>query len=54
MRILITEDDGALAEALRFALSHAGYAVPSNSTIKNAAAKRGVPVYVERNPGRKH
>ena len=27
MRILISEDDGALAEALRFALSRAGYAV---------------------------
>jgi two-component system OmpR family response regulator len=27
LRILITEDDGALAEALRFALAHAGYAV---------------------------
>ena len=27
MRILITEDDEALAEALRFALTHAGYAV---------------------------
>ncbi|MCC7485762.1 MAG: response regulator transcription factor [Burkholderiales bacterium] len=44
MRILITEDDAALAEALQFALAHAGYAVDwvGNGTAADEALKDDV------------
>ena len=44
MRILITEDDGALAEALQFALTRAGYAVDhvANGTAADEALKTDV------------
>ncbi|HXZ96590.1 MAG TPA: response regulator transcription factor [Burkholderiales bacterium] len=44
MRILITEDDAALAEALRYSLSQAGYAVDwvANGMAADEALKGGV------------
>lgn len=44
MRILITEDDGALAEALTFALTQSGYAVDcvANGAAADEALKAGV------------
>ncbi len=44
MRILITEDDAALAEALRFSLSQAGYAVDwvANGVAADEALRGGV------------
>jgi DNA-binding response OmpR family regulator len=44
LRILISEDDGALAEALRFALTHAGYAVDrvSDGAAADEALKHDV------------
>lgn len=44
MRILITEDDAALAEALRFALTHAGYAVDcvSDGATADEALKQDI------------
>ena len=44
LRLLITEDDAALAEALRFALTHAGYAVDcvSDGAAADEALKQDV------------
>lgn len=44
MRILITEDDTALAEALRFSLTHAGYAVDwvQNGALADEALRANV------------
>ena len=43
MRILITEDDAVLAEALQFSLVHSGYAVDwvSNGVAADEALKDG-------------